>query len=101
VILLPSASAPLHLIERPLLASPLRPEISREISSLNKITVLNQVKNLNITYFNLYYFTVYGLRDSTEAGISVNLGHPQGRALRSTLNFLGRIPCLSLIGIDL
>jgi hypothetical protein len=26
------------------------------------------------------------------AGISVNLGHPQGRALKSTLNFLGRIP---------
>jgi hypothetical protein len=26
-----------------------------------------------------------------EAGISVNLGHPQGRALKSTLNFLGRI----------
>jgi hypothetical protein len=36
-----------------------------------------------------------------EAGISINLGHPQGRALKSTLNFLGRIPCLSLIGIDL
>jgi hypothetical protein len=36
-----------------------------------------------------------------EAGISVNLGHPQGRDLKSTLNFLGRIPCLSLIGIDL
>jgi hypothetical protein len=35
------------------------------------------------------------------AGISVNLGHPQGRALKSTLNFLGRIPCLSLIGIDI
>jgi hypothetical protein len=35
------------------------------------------------------------------AGISVNLGHPQGRALKSTLNFLDRIPCLSLIGIDL
>jgi hypothetical protein len=37
----------------------------------------------------------------SEAGISVNLGHPQGRALKSKLNFLGRIPCLSLIGIDL
>jgi hypothetical protein len=37
----------------------------------------------------------------TEAGISVNLGHPQGFALKSTLNFLGRIPCLSLIGIHL
>jgi hypothetical protein len=36
---------------------------------------------------------------SAEAGISVNLGHPQGRALKSTLNFLGRIPSLSLIGI--
>jgi hypothetical protein len=36
-----------------------------------------------------------------EAGISVNLGHPQGRALKWTLNFLGRLPCLSLIGIDL
>jgi hypothetical protein len=35
------------------------------------------------------------------AGISVNLGHPQGRALKLTLNFLSRIPCLSLIGIDL
>jgi hypothetical protein len=36
----------------------------------------------------------------SEAGISVNLGHPQGCALKLTLNFLGRIPCLSLIGID-
>jgi hypothetical protein len=35
------------------------------------------------------------------AGILVDLGHPQGRALKSTLNFLGRFPCLSLIGIDL
>jgi hypothetical protein len=37
----------------------------------------------------------------SEAGISVNLGHPQGRFLKWTLNFLGKIPCLSLIGIDL
>jgi hypothetical protein len=37
----------------------------------------------------------------TEAGISVNLGRPQGQALKSTLNFLGRIPCFSLIVIDL
>jgi hypothetical protein len=41
------------------------------------------------------------LAPTLEAGISVNLGHPQGRALKSTLNFLGRIPYLSLIGIDL
>jgi hypothetical protein len=35
------------------------------------------------------------------AGILGDLGHPQGRALKSKLNFLGRFPCLSLIGIDL
>jgi hypothetical protein len=36
----------------------------------------------------------------TEAGILVENFYRQGRALKSTLNFLGRIPCLSLICSD-
>jgi hypothetical protein len=56
--------------------------------------------------YSILYIILYGflssvilfqatrILGSTEAGISVNLGHPQGRALKSTLNFLGRIPCL-------
>jgi hypothetical protein len=55
-----------------------------------------KVKSKNKDYKNNSHVSSY-----TEAGISVNLGHPQGRAIKSTLNFLGRIPCLSLIGIDL
>jgi hypothetical protein len=44
--------------------------------------------------------------DTTEvssplAEILVENFHRQGRALKSTLNFLGRIPWHSLIGIDL
>jgi hypothetical protein len=68
---------------------------------LNLLSYYTQITHTSTVHFISSLLCKFKLLAEAEAGISVNLGHPQGRALKSTLNFLGRIPCLSLIGIDL